>query len=125
MKQLSRLRFAEDVNLEPGALSLLHNGVDVDESHDVIECAVVKVAEFMGAVEQALIHEDIEALQKAARALGALGDKFGFLVVAKVAQDVIACAQDRNFPALYAVTERLIRVGDASLAAAIERALPS
>ncbi|MFT5639750.1 MAG: hypothetical protein ACI861_002584, partial [Paracoccaceae bacterium] len=39
-----------------------------------------------------------------------------------VAMDVIDCADSKNSPALHAVTERLVRVGDASLAAATDNA---
>lgn len=119
---VSRLRIAENVYIEIEALTLLQDSLGYDGSQDVIERAVVEVAEHMGAVEQALMLGDLDSLCRSARMLGSIGEQLGFQALADVASNAIDCANEQNMNALYAVTERLIRVGDASLAAAIEGA---
>ncbi|NOX40434.1 MAG: hypothetical protein GXP05_07940 [Alphaproteobacteria bacterium] len=122
MIDVSRLRIAEDVCIQPEALTILQSSLDDDGSHDVIERAVIEVAERMGMVEQALMLGDLDKLRKSARGLGAIGEQLGFLLLARVAEDVIICAERNDVSALHSVTERLIRIGDASLAAAIDGA---
>jgi hypothetical protein len=119
---VSRLRIAENVCIEVEALTLLQESLGYDGSQDVIERAVVEVAERMGAVEQALMLGDLDGLRRSARMLGSIGEQLGFQALADVAQAAIDCAIAGNMNALHAVTERLIRIGDASLAAAIEGA---
>jgi len=120
--EISRLRIAESVCIQTDALNVFQDALGDDGSHDVIERAVVEVAERMGAVEQALLLGDLDGLKVSAENLGAMGEQLGFLLLARVAQDALACAERSDLNALHAVTERLIRVGDASLAAAIEGA---
>ncbi len=119
---VSRLQIAEKVCIQTEALNVLHDSLGVDGSHDVIERAVVEVAERMGAVEQSLLLGDLDRLRRAARSLGSIGEQLGFLLLSRVARDAITCADRQDMNALHAVTERLIRVGDASLAAAINGA---
>jgi hypothetical protein len=119
---VSRLRIAENVNIHVEALNILQDSLGYTGSQDVIERAVVEVAERMGGVEQALMLGDLEGLRRSARSLGVIGEQLGFLLLSRVAQDVINCSEKPNSPALHAVTERLVRVGDASLAAAIDTA---
>ncbi len=120
MIDVSRLRIAEDVCIQPEALTILQSSLDDDGSHDVIERAVIEVAERMGMVEQALMLGDLDKLRECVHGLGEIGDQLGFLLLARVAQDAIICADRGDMNALHAVTERLIRIGDASLAAAID-----
>lgn len=117
---VARLQIAEDVCIQPEALNILQAGLGHEGTQDVIERAVVEVAERMGSVERALMHRDMDRLRRSARSLAAIGDQLGFQVLSNVAQDAIKCAERRDLTALHAVTERLIRVGDASLAAAID-----
>ncbi|MFQ5437650.1 MAG: hypothetical protein ACE5DK_02350 [Paracoccaceae bacterium] len=121
--KVSRLRIAEEVCINSNALNLLRAGLEGDETHDVVEHAVIEVARFMGAIEQAVDTENLDHLTDAAEGLSLIGERMGFLVLARVAQDAIACAERRDLNALHAVAERLIRVGDASLAAAIDGAM--
>lgn len=122
MGYVSRLHIAENVCIQVEALNILQDGLGRDGSQNVIERAVVEVVERMGSVEQSLLLGDLDRLRRAARSLGSIGEQLGFLLLAKVAQDAIDCADRRDMNALSAIAERLIRVGDASLAAAIERA---
>jgi hypothetical protein len=119
---VSRLRIAENVRIEVDALTLLQDSLGYDGSQDVIERAVVEVAERMGAVEQALMLGDLDGLRRSARMLASIGEQLGLQALADVAQAAIDCAIVGNMNALHAVTGRLIRIGDASLAAAIEGA---
>ncbi len=119
---VSRLRIAENVRIQFEALNILQSSLGEEGSQDVIERAVVEVAERMGAVEQSLLLGDYDKLCRSARSLGSIGEQLGFLLLAKVAQDAMICAERHDLNALHAVTERLIRVGDASLAAAIDGA---
>ena len=109
-RDVSRLLVAENVRIQGEALNLLQRNLGTDGSQNVIERAVVEVAERMGAVEQALLDSDFDMLRKSARSLGSIGEQLGLLLMTKVAQDMCA---------LHAVVERLMRVGDASLAAVI------
>lgn len=118
--QVSRLQISESVRVQTDALALLQASLGYEDSEDAIERAVVEVAERMGAVEQALHLEDYERLLQSARGLGAIGEQLGFSILSEVAEDVAKCAERLDLPALHAVSERLIRVGDASLTAAIE-----
>jgi len=117
---VSRLQIAEDVHIRTEALSLLYTDTSDDDTHDVIECAVVEVAESMGKIEQALMDGDLGKLCETASTLTKLGDRIGFMLLSRVAQDAINCARRKDMNALHAVSDRLIRVGDASLAAAID-----
>jgi len=123
-KRVALLRFVETVGVQPEALTWLGAGGKTDGPHDALETAVVEIARQMGALEQALIADDIDGLHAAAGCLGAAGEKFGFGVVTQVAGDLIDCTRRHEVPAVHAVAERLIRVGDASLAAVIEQAMP-
>lgn len=119
---VARLEIAENVCIQTEALTLLRDCLGFDGSQDVIEKAVIEVAERLSAVEKSLLLGDIQNLKRAARSLGSIGEQLGFLLMAKVAQDAINCADQQNSNALHAVTERLMRVGDASLTAAIDGA---
>lgn len=122
MRYVSRLQIAENVCIQVEALNLLQDGLGRDGSQDAIERAVVEVVERMGSVEQSLLLGDLDRLRRAARSLGSIGEQLGFLLLAKVAENAIECADRQDMNALHAVIERLVRVGDASLAAATERA---
>jgi len=117
---VSRLQIAEDVRIRAETLNILYSDQLGDGTHDVIECTVVEVAERMGAIEQSLMLGDLDSLCDAASTLIALGDRIGFILMSRVAQDAVNCAKRKDMNALHAVTERLICVGDASLASAID-----
>lgn len=119
---VARLRIAEDVRIKVDALSLLQGGQTADGTHDALERAVVEVAERMGAVEQAMQMGNLASLVTAAAGLGDLGEQLGFVLLTRVARDTVICAERRDLNAVHAVSERLIRVGDATLAAAIDGA---
>jgi len=121
-RDVSRLLVAENVRIQGEALNLLQRNLGTDGSQNVIERAVVEVAERMGAVEQALLDSDFDMLRKSARSLGSIGEQLGLLLMTKVAQDAVICAERQDMCALHAVVERLMRVGDASLAAVIDGA---
>jgi hypothetical protein len=122
MIDVSRLRIAENVYIQPEALTIFQSGFGDDGAHDLVERAVIDVAERMGLVEQALVQGDLDQLRDSAHGLGKIGEQLGFLLLARVADDVIICAERGDISAIHSVTERLIRVGDASLAAAIDGA---
>ena len=119
---IARLRIAEDVRIQMDALCMLQTGQTADGAHDALEWAVVEVAEHMGAVEQALQVGNLANLTTAAAGLDTVGEKLGFVLLARVARDAVTCARRGDMNALHAVAERLIRVGDATLAAAIDGA---
>jgi hypothetical protein len=120
MSVVSHLRIAEDVRIEAEAFHLLQASLGRDASGSVVERVVIEITEKMGAAEQAHAIADFESLTRTARALCAISEQLGFGLLAKVAQDLRHCAQRRDPVALAAVLHRLLRVGDASLSAAIE-----
>ena len=120
MSTISRLRVAEPVQLQSESLSRLQS--EQGNFEDVIERTVVDIAERMGAAEHALKLGDYPRLCQYAHELRQIGRKLDFHLLVQVACDVEACADRQDFAALCAVTERMIRVGDASLAAAIDGA---
>ncbi|GEM_PF-1813123 len=122
--RLALLKFVENVEVRSDTFGRRDSRWPQNDVHDSLEQAVVDVARYMGMLEQALVDEDIITLRAAALALLDCGRAFGFEVMSRVAEDLIGCVDRRSVPALQAVGERLIRVGDASLAAAIEQALP-
>ncbi len=121
---VSRLRIEEDVQIQSEVLNVFQTGLGQDETQDVIERAVVEVAQHMGVIEQSLMHQDLDRLRQSAGQLAAISDQLGFSVLTTVSGDAIKCANRCDMTALHAVVERLIRVGDASLAVAIDGAFP-
>lgn len=119
---VTRLQIAENVRIQVDALSILQDSLGPVGSQDVIERAVVEVAERMSTIEQSLMIGDAQSLRRAARSLASIGAQLGLILLAKVADDAIYCSECQDDIALHAVISRLIRVGDASLAAAIEGA---
>ena len=120
MSVVSHLRIAEDVRIEAEAFHLLQSSLGRDASESVVERVVVEIAEKLGEAERAHAIADHDALTRTARALGAISEQLGFRLLAQVAQDLRHCTARRDAAALAAVLGRLLRVGDASLAAAIE-----
>jgi hypothetical protein len=120
---IRRLQIAETAKIDTGALILLQQSLGVRGSEDVIERAVICVAENMGVVEQALITGDLPGMEAAAHNLVEVGEQMGFNLLATVARDLTFCTGRQDTAAQHAVAERLMRVGDASLVAAIEGAV--
>ena len=118
--RISKLRVTETVQLRAEVFIRLQS--EEENGEDVIERTVVDVAERMGAAEHALKTGDHPRLLRCAGELRDIGENLDFRLLAQVAQDVEICADRRDFAALCAVTERMIRVGDLSLAAAIDGA---
>jgi hypothetical protein len=119
MSVVSHLRIAEDIRIEAEAFHLLQASLGRDASESVVERVVVEIAEKLGEAERAYAIADHDALTRTARALGAISEQLGFRLLAQVAQDLRHCAARRDGVALASVLGRLMRVGDASLAAAI------
>ena len=124
LNQISQLRISEEVRIETGSLQLLQTSLGDQASQDVIERAIVEVAERIGMMEKALLIWDCDGVAKTGRGLSAISDQLGLVALSQVAQDAVRCAGRRDSIALHAVVGRLARVGDASLSAAIEGAIP-
>jgi len=124
MGRVARLNISENVCIHADSLRLLQSSLGSAASQDVIERAIIEVAERINGVEQASMIGDSGLLRKTARGLSAISTQLGLLELARVAQDVVSCSDRADLCALSAVTNRLVRVGDASLAAAIEGATP-
>ena len=122
MSLVSHLKISEKISLHAESFRLLQNSLGDVASQDVIERAIVEVAERIGSIEQSLLLSDLEHLRKTARGLAAISQQLGLLALARVAQDAVSCIDKPDINALHAVTHRLVRVGDASLAAAIDGA---
>ena len=114
-----KLTIPEQVEIEDACLQVLQVNLGDKTSQAVVERAVVEVAQRIGAVELALQVGDFEGLHKAARGVTAIGAQMGLTDLAKVSQDVMVCNGKRDFIALHAVIQRLVRLRDASLTAAI------
>lgn len=93
-----------------------------DMADDKVERLVVDVAENLGAIETAVLASDFVGVLRLAADLQGICDRAGLLMLARIAGDLQVCARKADRSSLYAVTERAIRVGDASLAAAIDSA---
>jgi len=124
MTQVSRLKIVESVAIKPEMMGIFRASIADGDAHDSIERIVVEIAECMGEIERGLVDLDFARLENAARSLGETSDMLGLLELARVSKNVVNCAARQDIPALYAVTERLIRVGDASLSATIDGATP-
>jgi len=122
---VSHLQVSEQVCVRGESLRLLQSSLGAAASEDVIERVIIEVAERIGAIERALQLGDQAQLCKSARSLARIGDQMGLTSMAEVAKDAIICADRQDTTALYAVVQRLIRVGDASLTATIEGAVLS
>lgn len=124
MGYVSRLNISEPVRIQTESLCLLQSTLGEVGSQDVIERAIVEVAERIGQIEQCLQLVDLDQLRRISRGLAAISAQLGLTQLAQVATDAIQCAERNDLVSLHAVTQRLIRVGDASLAAAIDGAVP-
>jgi len=121
---VSRLMISEPVSIHTEPIQLLQSNLGQQASQDIIERAIVEVAGRIGVIEQSQHLGDFEKLRKTARGLSAISEQLGLRVLAKVAQDAVICAGRQDQNALAAVIQRLIRVGDGSLAATIDGAVP-
>lgn len=114
---VSKLKPCEVVQIQPTAVS-----AQGDRQDDMVERLVVDVAECLGSIETAMASGDLKNTALVAKSLGIIADRAGLILLARVAGDVLKCSQRADPFALAAVVDRLERVGDASLAAAIDGA---
>jgi len=120
--KVAQLRLSEQVAVQPELMLILQSQLGSEKSQEILENAIVEVANKMGQVERALMLGDMELIGKTAKMLDALACDLGFLEMSRVASDLQACAANDDKVSLHAVAERMLRLGDASLTALIEGA---
>lgn len=119
---VTRLRLNERESIGIASAQWASAGLaEIDE--ELLERALLGVAEGIGAVERALAHGNAEALADEGRRLACLSAALHLAVLEHVALALCEVALRGDGVAAQAVGARLVRVGDASLAAAIERAV--
>jgi len=120
MNKVSRISPVEDVGMAPLVFDVLHDDATAPGLEELIEDVVIAISEHMGAIERRFTRGDMDGLRKSASDLAELAEQVGFLLLAGVAEDLVLLTARNDKAALAAVVCRVIRVGDASLAAAID-----
>lgn len=114
---VSILLFDEPVRLDPDALNCLHRQLGPAGAENVISRALEEVTARM--VEAHRLHKagSYEELAKVSRSLIAIGQQLGMTRFARVARDVMVCANRADSASLSATLSRLDRLAEGSLMA--------
>ncbi|MGR3321894.1 MAG: hypothetical protein ACU0DK_08185 [Pseudooceanicola sp.] len=115
--QVSVLGREELVRVDPDRLKAAFGRMDPDEAEEMVCRAMEELAVRLSFTERQFRQGKLAEMRKSARSLVAIADRTGMSLLARVAGDVIACADRSDDVALSAVLARLIRIGERSLTA--------
>lgn len=117
---ITQLKMSEDVKIQPKSIKVLQKNLGLEGWQDVIERAVYEMSERLGRLEQAVLNDEVEKIRRISKSLIGISDQVGLDLFSKIAADVVYCSDKNDIAAVYSVTTRLLRVGEASLFAAVE-----
>ncbi|OWU85799.1 hypothetical protein ATO6_02500 [Oceanicola sp. 22II-s10i] len=116
-EQVAVLERREKVRLDTDRLVALVRELGAVEAEDMVSRSMEELAVRLSFTERQFRHGKRIEMRKSARALVGIADQIGMNAVARVAGDVIACADRGDETALAAVLARLMRIGEGSLTA--------
>ncbi|WP_299608654.1 hypothetical protein [uncultured Tateyamaria sp.] len=98
-------------------LNALYGEMDPANAEDVVCRAMEELALRMGHCDRLYRKGQLNDLRRSAKSLIAIADQIGMDALAKVAGDVVRCAEARDQVAIAATLGRLLRTGEGSLTA--------
>ena len=107
----------EPVRLDRARLGELCARMGEAEAEELVCRAMEELAVRLSFTERQFRHGKWSEMRQSARALATIADRIGMPALARVAGDVIGCADRRDEIAAAAVVARLVRVGERSLSA--------
>ena len=117
MGNVCQLQPAEAIKLDPEQLWLLERSLGANMAEETANTALETIVTRICCIETAWEAGEFQRLSKSARLLVGVAEQVGMTSLADVARDVSDLAVGRDDAARAAVVKRLVRIGDASLAA--------
>ncbi|PTX58016.1 hypothetical protein C8N43_2692 [Litoreibacter ponti] len=117
MEEICRLEMREAVTIDPDRLVELCVSMGELKAEAMITTAIEELARGIVEVETAYRQHDLHALQDRASVMAKTAEHIGMTTFARVAEDVMACAQACEGIPLAATLTRLRRIADRSLSA--------
>jgi hypothetical protein len=113
------LNIDEQPVVEKTAIVGLQSALGLESSRDVVERAAFEVSDRLSRLEFALMNGDLEKTSKIASGLGAISQQIGLCQFAAIADDLVGAIHDKDFVAIAAISNRLLRQGERALYDAI------
>ncbi len=107
---------SEEVRLDRRRLAILCCGLTAQEARHAVFRAMDEIESRMNVTREILARDEFGAAAKVARGMVAISDELGLASFSRVAADVARCAARGDRIAAAATMERLIRIGDISMA---------
>lgn len=117
MGDVCRLEPLESVKLDSVQLVVLAEQLGPKMAEETADTALEAIVTRVCAIEAAWEAGEFSRMAKSARLLVGAAEQVGLTSLVKVARDVVVLARTNDDAALAAVVKRLVRTGDASLAA--------
>jgi hypothetical protein len=115
VEQVTMLKQNEAVRLNAGRLEELYVQLGEAGAEDVVCRALEELALRLSHTERCHREGRLDDMRKSARSLVAISDQIGMQLLARVAADVTASADNHDMVAVAATLSRLLRIGDSSL----------
>lgn len=115
--QVAVLPREEPVRLDRARLEALCDRLGEAEAEELVCRAMEELAVRLSFTERQFRHGKRAEMRQSARALVTIADRIGMQALARVAGDVIGCADRGDDVATAAVVARLVRIGERSLSA--------
>ena len=115
MSNVEYLQVKIEPVIERASLQALQQKIGVDQSRDVLENTIFELSDRLWLLEKAFFNGALEDARKVAQSFCKPADDIGLVEFSKVASDLVACIERRDFVATQAVATRLVRVGETSL----------
>lgn len=117
VSKIAQLKPTEQVRVDPDQLSGLYADLGEIAAEDIVCRAMEELALRLAHCERLYRNEEWSELRKSSRSLIAIADQIGMSKLARVANDVTNCIDDKDTAALAATLGRLLRIGEGSLTA--------
>ncbi|WP_299613937.1 hypothetical protein [uncultured Tateyamaria sp.] len=117
MSTVTQIQLHESVQVNHDRLNALYGEMDPANAEDVVCRAMEELALRMGHCDRLYRKGQLNDLRRSAKSLIAIADQIGMDALAKVAGDVVRCAEARDQVAIAATLGRLLRTGEGSLTA--------
>ncbi|WP_397544007.1 hypothetical protein [Roseovarius salis] len=112
---MTLLRQDETAGFDPGRIDDLFTQLGPAAAEELVCRTLEELAARLTHAERCHRRGRLDEMRKTARGLCGVSDQLGLVLLARVARDVIACAELGDRVALAATLARLLRVGERSL----------
>ncbi|MGH1367882.1 MAG: hypothetical protein ACRBCL_04640 [Maritimibacter sp.] len=117
MSAVFKMSIEESVRLDRDQIEVLYRQLGPVGADKVVNHALEELAVMLSRIGKQYRESEFDALFSGARALAAVAQQIGMILLARVARDVEQLARSGDDVALGAVVARLERIGDQSLVA--------